>query len=443
MKRKRLMFSLKLLAVALNILVLSGTNFMVGVSAATLPKDDIDAINQDSVHYKAQSDEIAQAACAPRTDSLTRVSGPVYFVGDSIGTQIQGELATSLSSKGWALRSNALSSRNLSGIPPSPDGLGAVDQDDDFIRTAKAVVIELGTNSGGFTTASVGQMIDKIRTLNATATIYWLDTVVVERVDYAQVLSNINSIIYGQSTEKGYRVISWNKKVFGDSADPKNINPSLADNGYIRRSDQFVHLTTAGIAAMTALITNTIDIGGNAESCACSSASLAGSENAEKIWNFLISKGLSPAHAAGIMGNLQAESGFNPRRVQGTRTPQGDSDTIKIDGVTGYGLAQWTSIGRQRNLDKFAGDRGVSVGDLALQLSFLYYESNEGTLRGAWDQLKQQTTLRTAVLSWHATYEKSGDNAARLERRVKFGIDILARFGSNTSGEGGRVGCNL
>lgn len=46
--------------------------------------------------------------------------------------------------------------------------------------------------------------------------------------------------------------------------------------------------------------------------------SLTGKNNEEKIWNFLTGKGLNSYGAAGLMGNLFAESGLNPRNLQNT-----------------------------------------------------------------------------------------------------------------------------
>ncbi len=44
--------------------------------------------------------------------------------------------------------------------------------------------------------------------------------------------------------------------------------------------------------------------------------SLIGKNNEEKIWNFLTGKGLNSYGAAGLMGNLFAESGLNPQNLQ-------------------------------------------------------------------------------------------------------------------------------
>ena len=43
---------------------------------------------------------------------------------------------------------------------------------------------------------------------------------------------------------------------------------------------------------------------------------LTGKTNEEKIWNYLVGKGLSKAGAAGLMGNLNAESALNPQNLQ-------------------------------------------------------------------------------------------------------------------------------
>lgn len=43
---------------------------------------------------------------------------------------------------------------------------------------------------------------------------------------------------------------------------------------------------------------------------------LVGKTNAEKIWNYLKAAGLSDCGAAGLMGNLKAESGLNPMNLQ-------------------------------------------------------------------------------------------------------------------------------
>ena len=97
----------------------------------------------------------------------------------------------------------------------------------------------------------------------------------------------------------------------------------------------------------------------------------------ERIWRFLKGKLLSDCGAAGLMGNLYAESGLNPVNLQNTHERKlGLSDkeyTQQVDfGLyadfvhdgAGYGLAQWTFWSRKQNLLAFAKSREKSIGDL-------------------------------------------------------------------------------
>ena len=101
----------------------------------------------------------------------------------------------------------------------------------------------------------------------------------------------------------------------------------------------------------------------------------------ERIWRFLKGKLLSDCGAAGLMGNLYAESGLNPVNLQNTHERKlGLSDkeyTQQVDfGLyadfvhdgAGYGLAQWTFWSRKQNLLAFAKSREKSIGDLETQL---------------------------------------------------------------------------
>ena len=80
----------------------------------------------------------------------------------------------------------------------------------------------------------------------------------------------------------------------------------------------------------------------------------------EKIWSYLKEQGLSDAGAAGLMGNLYAESGLSPTNLQNTYEKKlGYTDvtyTAAVDSgaytnfvrdSAGYGLAQWTYWSRK------------------------------------------------------------------------------------------------
>lgn len=106
---------------------------------------------------------------------------------------------------------------------------------------------------------------------------------------------------------------------------------------------------------------------------------LTGKTNEEKIWNYLKAQGLNDCGAAGLMGNLYAESGLSPTNLQNAYEKKlGFTDaayTAAVDGGTytnfvkdsaGYGLAQWTFWSRKQGLLEFAQAMKRSVGDLEM-----------------------------------------------------------------------------
>ena len=132
-----------------------------------------------------------------------------------------------------------------------------------------------------------------------------------------------------------------------------------------------------------------------------------GSSTERTIWNFLRCKGLSPAGAAGLMGNLYAESGLNPQNLQNSYEKRlGFTDTAYTAAVdsgaysnfvhdsAGYGLAQWTYWSRKESLLNFARKIGASIGSLEMQLDFVIRE-----LKGyaaVWEVLRTARTVRPA-----------------------------------------------
>lgn len=84
----------------------------------------------------------------------------------------------------------------------------------------------------------------------------------------------------------------------------------------------------------------------------------------EKVWFALRAEGYSKEAVAGVMGNIYAESGFNPSVVE------------KGSGI-GFGLCQW-SFGRRTQLEAYAQSKGVEPSDVDTQIEFLLTEINRG-----------------------------------------------------------------
>ena len=128
----------------------------------------------------------------------------------------------------------------------------------------------------------------------------------------------------------------------------------------------------------------------------------------ERIWSFLKAQGLTDAGAAGLMGNLYAESGLRPNNLQNSyegklgmadaeyteRVVSGSYTNFAHD-CAGYGLAQWTYHTRKANLHKFAKDAGKSIGDLEMQLAFLICEL-ESSFSAVLSTLQTARTVKAA-----------------------------------------------
>jgi beta-N-acetylhexosaminidase len=100
------------------------------------------------------------------------------------------------------------------------------------------------------------------------------------------------------------------------------------------------------------------------------SAVTSGSDNEQAIWNWLVGQGLSGAEAAGIMGNIEQESDFDPTIIQGG----GDSNDPTAAGSGGWGLVQWTPGGKVL-LDVSGAKATGSIDAIATQLQIMWWEA--------------------------------------------------------------------
>lgn len=177
---------------------------------------------------------------------------------------------------------------------------------------------------------------------------------------------------------------------------------------------------------------------------------LRGADNAEKIWNRLISEGFSECGTAGLMGNLYAESALNPKNLQNTYEKSlgytDDGYTAAVDSGSygnfvrdsaGYGLAQWTYWSRKQNLLTFARAAGKSIGDLEMQLDFLCKElkENYGVLYGS---LKTASNVRIASDNVLLNFEKPADQGESVKiKRAGYGQKYYTKFADKKTGTGG------
>ena len=130
--------------------------------------------------------------------------------------------------------------------------------------------------------------------------------------------------------------------------------------------------------------------------------------NGRVIWDKLLAAGLTPAGAAGLMGNLQAESGLSSCNLQDSferRLGLSDVDyTIGVDlgsyhnfvsDGAGYGLAQWTYPSRKAALLARAKAQGLSICNLDMQIDYLLQEL-QTLFKPLWDKLRATASVREA-----------------------------------------------
>ena len=148
--------------------------------------------------------------------------------------------------------------------------------------------------------------------------------------------------------------------------------------------------------------------------------------NADKvIWDALKGKGLNAFAIAGIMGNLYAESALKPTNLQNTYEKSlgytDDAYTAAVDNGSytnfvkdsaGYGLAQWTYWSRKQNLLNYAKSVGKSIGDLNMQIEFL------------WNELQGYKTVMTVLKSAKSIKEASDIVLTEFERPANTGDSV-------------------
>lgn len=170
--------------------------------------------------------------------------------------------------------------------------------------------------------------------------------------------------------------------------------------------------------------------------------------NVEKhIWDYFKVNGLSDAGVAGLLGNLWAESGFNPKNLQNTfnkalnttdeeytcAVDNGTYQNFVYDGA-GFGICQWTYWSRKQNLLNFAQAAGKSIGDLDMQLDFLWKELNDG-YRGVLDLLRNATSVLEASNEILFKFERPANQGISVqEKRANYGQVYFDKYASTEKG---------
>lgn len=183
----------------------------------------------------------------------------------------------------------------------------------------------------------------------------------------------------------------------------------------------------------------------------------------EQIWWYLKNNmKLTDAGAAGLMGNLYAESGLMPNNAENevneytnmtdeeytAAVNNGTIDKNKFlhpkgdDKVFGYGLAQWTSVGRKEGMYNHLMTTKGRIDDLAGQLEWLDHELKTG-YREVLDVLTTTNKLSDASNIVLQKYEKPADQSYdKKMKRQEFSQTYLEKFTGKSGQSFGTVANN-
>ncbi len=326
-------------------------------------------IESNHHHY----DFTAKASNGQNTPAADKKSSDasLYMLGDSITLGAKHDLEAKFKQNGIASAYiNGSESRSIGGkgdtAGQKTSGLEAADDDKARIKSAGTVVIALGTNPEGNFEDRIKKLVEKVKSYNSDAKIYWVN---VFSTGGNSDRDASNKVINKLASGQGYKVI-----------DLLNVDIEL--------DGEKLHPTPRnGNKAYAAAVVSGIDTVVKAEqidsaraNCQCKgggvTSPLSGKSPEEKVWNFFIDKGLKPAQVAGIMSNIDTESGFNPLATQ--KDSKNHKDPYEA-GDLGWGIIQWSgngSSGRSTG-DKFmdlykkAGLKGP-VYELATQLELTW-----------------------------------------------------------------------
>ena len=145
--------------------------------------------------------------------------------------------------------------------------------------------------------------------------------------------------------------------------------------------------------------------------------------NDKTAYDYFVAKGLTSFQAAGIVGNLDQESGVDPTIAQ-------------ENGGPGRGIAQWSTGGRWDtdsgdNLVAFAATEGLPTSSLTVQLDFVWYELETFPSYGL-STLRASTNVTDAATDFEIDFEEC-DVASECDAssRVAYAKDVLAAYGGD------------
>lgn len=165
--------------------------------------------------------------------------------------------------------------------------------------------------------------------------------------------------------------------------------------------------------------------------------------NEKQIWDFLYDKIGNSYGVASLMGNLQAESNLSSKNMENMYERKlGFTDETYVQAIdngtytkeqfvhdaVGFGCAQWTWHTRKKALYEYAKSKGTSIGDLTMQLEFLYQELST-SYKNVLSTLKNATSVLEASNAVLFKFENPADQSVRVQNyRASLGQGFYDKY---------------
>lgn len=262
----------------------------------------------------------------------------------------------------------------------------------------------------------------------------------------------------GKSPRLG-AILCWRKGAAGNSSDGAGhveiveainadgtiVTSGSAYNGYLfrRKTRSDDGNWSGGDYIFQGFIYNPVDFDGSTSGGIPEDAD----PDAAYVWQYFLDKLGNKYGVAGLMGNLEAESGMHPDRVQGD-VPYSDFSkeyTAMVDSGElsehefvhygpnggGYGLAQWTYYTRKQALyDMYKSGGYSSIGSIELACDYLWYELQGAT--SVLEVLQNASSIREASDKVLHDFESPADQSESVEEtRESYGqyyYDLFANW---------------
>jgi hypothetical protein len=169
-------------------------------------------------------------------------------------------------------------------------------------------------------------------------------------------------------------------------------------------------------------------------------------DDAKAVWDRLYAAIQNPYGVAGVMGNMQAESGLRSNNLQNTYEKSlgmtDDQYTAAVDNgsysnfvhdFAGFGLVQWTYWSLKEGLLNYARSQGTGISDWKMQVDYFLKEMKE-EYAAIWKVLTTAKTVREASDAVLLKFERPADQSASVqEKRAAYGEEFFKKYSANTA----------